>query len=605
VDLALAEVAPTSAATRSAAALALALLPARALGADYELAIEQIDLTPEPAGVSLYFGNDVAGGDFDGDGYADVAIGAFGRRTVYVYPGSPEGLGRAWIQALEPLDSDPTRIETWGGGLAAVDLDADGDDELVVAAGESNTVFIYEGGPGGVARQSEYYLVPAGAFSGSPGVYGGVIASAGDTDGDGFDDLLVGRVIEASAADALYVYPGGAGGVDRCGERELRLRESWPESGGLSAVAATGDGDANGDGYADVADGCFDCGDPDRVGGQPSGRLILWDGGPLGVGEYNASVVGDCCVPDLVSDLDGDGFDDLVLRSHEHDAWVYWGGTDSINEDRRERLSDAATAVAGLGDVDGDGLGDLLVGYGWGPEDEVSLVFGDPGRRVDPPGVTMEHQTEVDEGWGYGVFALGDVNRDGHQDFAAAARYAGMYEGWVSVYIPTCTWYADADGDGHGDPAVPLDTCHDPGTGWARHGDDCDDTDASAVGGTWFADADRDGHGTRAAAVLACEQPGGSSPSWHDCDDEDAARSPDLPDSTADGIDQDCDGHDGPWSWDTGACPEEPADTGDDAETGAEPGAEPECGCATGPGGATPALLLGVAALLRRTRRPH
>lgn len=112
--------------------------------------------------------------------------------------------------------------------------------------------------------------------------------------------------------------------------------------------------------------------------------------------------------------------------------------------------------------------------------------------------------------------------------------------------IDPLTWYADADGDGYGDPATATEACEAPATTWTNRADDCDDGDATASpGGTEVAydgvdqdcsgadlvDVDGDGHS--GAAV------GGD-----DCDDGDPEVFPGAAETAYDGVDQDCSGAD-------------------------------------------------------------
>ena len=131
------------------------------------------------------------------------------------------------------------------------------------------------------------------------------------------------------------------------------------------------------------------------------------------------------------------------------------------------------------------------------------------------------------------------------------------------------TFYADADGDGFGDPASELFDC-EPGAGWVEDATDCDDANSDihpdateicdsldndcdgliddaddSVSGTatWYTDADGDGYGDDASTTTACEQPSGTAAYGGDCDDTDAAYNPGAAeDDCTDPADYNCDG---------------------------------------------------------------
>ncbi len=125
-------------------------------------------------------------------------------------------------------------------------------------------------------------------------------------------------------------------------------------------------------------------------------------------------------------------------------------------------------------------------------------------------------------------------------------------------------WYADAAGDGFGDPASTVESCAAP-SGYVSDSDDCDDTsadvspgdievcngidddcdgsadaDSAADAATWYADADSDGYGDAGSSTVACDAPAGYVADDTDCDDTSADVSP-ADTELCNGIDDDCD----------------------------------------------------------------
>ncbi|MFH1462791.1 MAG: putative metal-binding motif-containing protein [Pseudomonadota bacterium] len=164
------------------------------------------------------------------------------------------------------------------------------------------------------------------------------------------------------------------------------------------------------------------------------------------------------------------------------------------------------------------------------------------------------------------------------------------------------TWYADADGDGYGDPGVSAEAC-EPGHGWTADTSDCDDAnseihpaatevcngydddcdgltddaDPGVVGtSTWYADTDADGWGDSGAQILACVAPSGHVALDGDCDDADPAFNPGAAETDCtDPHDYNCDGSVGYADADGdgfAACVD-----CDDADAGAWPGADEVC----------------------------
>ncbi len=539
--------------------------------ADAELALRETVIDHPDSDAYLYFGMGLAHGDFDADGFDEIAVGEPGNNTVFVYAGSARGAATTPDQAIRPTTievPDGAFGGVFGNGVAAFDGNGDGYADLAVGVSTfiPSYVVLYDGGPGGLAPGSELAIREPEAYSAAH--FGQELSSAGDTNGDGFEDLVVADDYWWSDDPgthyhngALFVYNGGPSGVDTCPEL---LRNPDPKLAfGFMGERVASNGDVDGDGYSDLVTDCYRCGD------DGSSQLVFWLGaadaprGPF-------SVKGDaCCNVAMLGDVDADGYDDLA-GVNGGGAFIIYGSPAGPDVDHPQTIPDFRSDAAGAGDLDADGYADMILGDEF--DHSVGVVFGGPDRDDNPPFVLLP-QSENPDNWGHDVFGGLDVNGDGRPEAIAADCYADGLQGSVTVFSPTCTWYADEDGDGAGDPAVSTSTCHDPGAGWAARPDDCDDGDPAVQGSVWYPDLDGDGYGTTPDGSLACAASPSEVAVGRDCDDSDATRNPDAEDAAADGVDQDCDGHDGPWTFDTGDCPDtgdtgDTADSGDSAETG-------------------------------------
>jgi hypothetical protein len=563
-------------------------------------------------------------------------VGQPSEHAIHLFLGSASGLQTTALLVFEHEREDyPWGTGSFGAPMAALDANADGYDDVAVSAVDADAVYLLDGGPGGLVPGSERRLEAIEASAGGQyySTFGGSIANGGDTDGDGYPELLVGdrpwRNTGQTEDGAVFVYLGSEEGIDPCSEQ--RLEAANPVANGINQFGdwVAGAADVNHDGYADVASVCVECGTEEGGWGDDEGEVYVWHGGAGGVGAAAPEVINGSGGIALVPDVDGDDYDELVIGG-SNGIYLLYGSAAGIDVATVLQLSGTGGTRAGLGDVDGDGLGDMLIGHGhYAASDAwVELLLGNT-SRAPPERLRLEHDPDRGDSWGNGsAYALGDIDGDGLADFASSAAGAGE----VYVYRAACAWYADADGDGAGDPGIRSAGCWEH-PDQVANADDCEDADASVQGATWYPDADGDGWGVLAGAALACDRPASTAENWLDCDDADAAVHPEAEDASTDGVDQDCDGHDGVQVRDTavpdctedtgvpdtGAAPGDTApDSGPPADTGAPdtgavvPPATPRgrgCGCGTGGGGAGWVGLVALAWLRRQgaptTGRPR
>ena len=528
-----------------------------------------LQLLPSDPSEWADFGDQVSmGGDLDGDGLPDLAVGApyamddvWPSGAVYVYSGWDGG--GASVSELKVSASHPYSYGHYGSAITTQgDLDGDGLHDLLVGAhGRDNPeqnagiVYLYRGALGGIDPSAEISI--SASNPGEWHAFGIALSSGGDIDGDGLDDLAVGAPGSTSGSPAdqprcgsVYVYMNATGDLSGSVEQEVRASDCGMDDEYGSAVAS--EGDLDGDGYSDLVVGALYVSDIKKMDEHGSGRAYVYLGGAGGVSVDSEQKIVPSDGADFDAfgtalatggDLDGDGNDDLVVGAPFDDdmgsssgaVYVYMGSTTGVDLTSETKLTDPTGgekyvygySLAPLRDLNGDGLADLLVGsprFDGRTENNgaVLLYLGTPAGVAPLADQVLEPDPgQKLEGFGYSIYAGADLHGDGNLDIAVGAPHydTDLYDSGAAYLFSLC--------------------------------DDCD----------------RDGFTSEA-----------------DCDDNDPTIHPGAEDIAGDGIDQDCNGEDAIAVDDTGTTPDgggegDGGTTGDGGESdGGESGDSGESG---------------------------
>ncbi len=400
-------------------------------------------------------GRGLAGpGDVDGDGLDDLLVGAPYRDADAEDVGMVY-LARGFIRGTHSLADAYATIKgqgehsTLGYAVAgAGDVDGDGNRDILAGAQGGASAFLFLGPMSGALGLDE----AAASFYGEESMAGYAVAGAGDVNGDGHDDLLVGAPL-ANLQDATEA-PGAAHLLLGPLSGDMQLRDADASLLGESGNDSAGDcvagiGDSDGDGLQDLAVGApFATSAADETGGVAylvpgplKGELQLSDRGYRLTAELDGDRAGDAVAG--AGDVNGDGYTDLLVaatqaRSGGEPVGVVYLVTgpqqgDSCLTSAKAAMAGLATddwtgwSVCGAGDLNQDGLADVFIGA---PESDTSglnagaafLVYGpiSGGLALNEADANFTGVNEEDYAGGM-VAAGGDLNGDGLGDLLLSA----------------------------------------------------------------------------------------------------------------------------------------------------------------------------------------
>ncbi|NOT29010.1 MAG: hypothetical protein HOP15_01020 [Planctomycetes bacterium] len=417
--------------------------------------------------------------DVNGDGVADFAVGAPGDDRSATDGGSVRIYSGANGVLLATLFGSGASEEFGAVLVNAGDIDQDGKDELFVGiprgelgVPDSGKAVLLSGADGAVLRTF------AGDATGDD--FGRSLAGAGDLDGDGAPDLLVG----APGGRYARAFSGATGAVLWSAtrthpEQGIYHYTMMPENPGSARFgwALCGLGDQDHDGHRDVAVGYPESSSLWILSGTSGDTLGLHTSAALGWnGDSKMAYLGFALAP--LGDVNGDGLEDLAVGAptfsfytgHSYNdftgrALVLAGGfrKDHVVGGASESLG---RAVSGAGDVDRDGHDDLAFS---------SFTSGIPRVVVTSGRNRAELRSwsgAPDSGFGRSLARAGDVDADGVEDLLVGAHFeAGsgcvrVFSGATGALLHqfvgdpgdfmgvSVAGIGDCNGDGHADVAV-------------------------------------------------------------------------------------------------------------------------------------------------------
>lgn len=384
-------------------------------------------------------------GDVNGDGYADILMstfitefGASKGGKVFLYFGTGSGISGTpnWTGTSSQDASN------FGETVAnAGDVNGDGFADIIVGAprhsnGEENegAAFVYYGSPSGLPKQPSWVAEgqQANAF------FGTAVAGGGDVNKDGYADVVIGAHFFDNGETnegRVFVYLGSANGLSK----DPVWTAEGNQVGANFGKSVTCAGDINKDGYSDVLVGA-----PNYDNGQNNeGRAFIFLGSNMGLtqspawtGESNQADANFGNSVAFAGDVNGDTFSDVLIGANRFDEgqsnvgkiFVYLGssGGMSIYPDwsYAGNIMDGnlGLAVAPAGDINGDGFGEIIVGsFGGGQQSAkgIAYVFAGSAKGMTNQVTQIAVQNNPQALVGQSVASAGDINGDGYADVMA------------------------------------------------------------------------------------------------------------------------------------------------------------------------------------------
>ncbi len=389
-------------------------------------------------------------------------------------------------------------LDSSGYSVSGVgDVNGDGYDDILIGAywnddggPYAGQTYLILGTASGWAMDTNLSNVDASFIGEDGGDHSGYsVSGAGDVNGDGYDDILIGAWGNddgGSKAGQTYLILGKQSGWAMDTDLSNADASFIGEDGGdHSGYSVSGAGDVNGDGYDDIIIGAY----RDDDGGSYAGQTYLILGKASGwamdtdLSNADASFIGEDayvfsgCSVSGAGDVNGDGYDDILIGAYEDDdggekagqtylilgktsGWAMdvnlsYANASFIGEDADDQ---SGCSVSGAGDVNCDGYDDILIGANQNADGGIQagqtyLILGKSSGWSMDMDLSNVDASFIGEDFGdrsgYSVSGAGDVNCDGYDDLLIGANYdgdGGLHAGQTYMILGKPSgWSMDTD----------------------------------------------------------------------------------------------------------------------------------------------------------------
>ncbi len=414
-------------------------------------------------------------GDVNGDGYDDVLVTRIRPGSVSLYLGSPSGLSTTTSWVFRPVDhgSQGPNVVTYQDIYlgAAGDVNGDGYADVILGfpyhtlnGGGEGRAWVFLGSPTGLEATAVWAVNGEVADAN----FGWWVNGAGDINGDGYGDILVGapfHSVDYLWAGKAYAYLGSATGPSTT---PVWQREAFQDFANFGRHLSSA-GDVNGDGFDDILVSAPGFNNPE----SGEGVVFLYYGAPAGLNptplilEMNRAGAAFGTVAESAGDINGDGYADVVVSAPNHSnpqvnegaVFAFYGSASGLSttpvwwvEGNFDGLK-LGRGLAGAGDLNGDGYDDIVVGTPNAPPSGGSANTGQArvylgsatGLAPSPSWIQGGLQSKSEFGWA--LAGLGDTDGDGYHDvLIGAPLFQNALTGEGAAYLFRGCLETDGDG---------------------------------------------------------------------------------------------------------------------------------------------------------------